>query len=336
MRVRWSTVALLLPCLQAQEPEPAADARTAVRRWLEARPATEALRDAAVRSVLAEGRTALDHVAGLLRQHEEDEGSSARVKSQALRALVVQVALAFVQRAEDSGMFFAGQYGDLAALQPWVGSLFLNLVFDTPEWYPNDRRTRLVPALRDLFPTSPGRDVVAVARDVADDELEPDDLRRALVWTLAQWDDRELADARLALLRERMASEFDEERRLAQGELAWAYYAMRDYAAAARAQRAYVRQTEELNAARLPVDYYNAACWSALAGDREVAFQELELCVRLMRSRQVDPSVRLKRDLFERDPEMALIRDTKRYRALVDAAFDLARELPEPPPPRRR
>ena len=219
-------------------------------------------------------------------------------------------------------MIFAGQYDDLRVLQPYVGHLYLNLLLDTPQWFPDGRRPLLVPALRDLYPDSPGEDAVQAIREIAEEEgLEAWNLRLALFCALAQWGDRELIDARIREVEGELETGDVEDRLDATRTLAQTYYTLRDHVAAARWHRQFLRGAEESGFKLVPADYYNAACCMSLNGDLESSLNELERCVELMRSGTVDSSLMLERDLFERDPEIAGVRKTARFAALLKAAF---------------
>ena len=51
------------------------------------------------------------------------------------------------------------------------------------------------------------------------------------------------------------------------------------------------------------------------------AFAELERCSARMLSGEVDESLMLERELFERDPELRAVRSTKRFQKLVERTF---------------
>ncbi len=319
------TVALLA-CLAAgsaaAQAEPLGGSAAAIDAWLVGDPPREELREAAAQAILDDGRAGLEGLAGRLRAAESaDPGGAKGAALAALQSLAVRVALAFLDRAEQSRMVFAGQYDDLRALQPWAGRLCLNLLLATPEWYPVDRRARLVPALRDLFGQPLEAESLARMREIVADELEPEDLRRQLAFALWQWSEREAAEAYLAGVRQKLGSDAADERLSAQRELAQAHYELRAYPIAAAHHRAFLRSAEHEEFRLIPLDYYNAACCASLSGDEKGALDELERCLRLMTSASTDPSLRVDRSLFDGDPELATVRQTPRFHALYRAAF---------------
>lgn len=310
----------------AQPPAPeravAEAVRQSVEAWLE-QPVRIETRAKAVEAILDDGRPALQFLGGLLSEVEKvAPGSPEERRRQALESLTAALALDYIERVQKSEMFYAGQYDDLRVLQPHVGNLYLNLLVETPDWFAEQRRPLLIPALRDLYPTSPSEALLRQLRDIAEDEeLESWNLRLGLFCALAQWGDRELIDRYLAELQQR-ASRVDAEDRLEiDRTLARTYHLLRDYEAAAREYGRLLRNAEAGEIVVRPEDYYNAACSSSLTGDLESALRELERCVALLCSGTVDSSLMLKRDLFERDPELANIRKTKRFRDLVSKAF---------------
>ena len=318
--------ALILPIGMAQSStsdRAVSDAtRKAIDAWIE-EPVRIETRDEAVEAVLDEGQPALAYLGKLLRsvQRVDPQSPDAR-RQRALESLTTAVALDFIERVQKSGMFYAGQYDDLRVLQPHVGNLYLNLLLATPDWFAEQRRVLLVPALRDLYPASPGEGVLRDVRDAAEnEELESWALRLGLFCALAQWGDRELIDRHLTTLRKR-ASELDAEDRLEiDRSLAQTHHLLRDYVSAARSYRQLLRSAEAQKIQLRPEDYYNTACNLSRNGDLEAALDELAACVALMRSGTVDPSQMLKRDLFDRDPELDNVRKTKRFGELVAAAF---------------
>lgn len=272
------------------------------------------------------GPPALRWLSGELNAVAADQDGSnragRRVRRQAAESLTTAVALGFIDDVKESGMVYAGQFDDLRLLQPHSGNLYLNLLLDTPDWFAEQRRVMLVPALRDLYPQRPGLRDLADIRQIAEhEELETWELRLALFCALAQWGDRELIDGHLREL-ERAAANSDEEDRLGTvRELAQTHHLLRDYAASAAHYRKLLRGAERIGAVLAPADYYNAACSMSLTGDLGSALDELERCVKLMRSGTVDPSLLLKRALFEGDPEIANIRKTDRFADLLKIGF---------------
>ena len=313
--------------LAAQKPEsrPSGPWQQEAEAWL-AKPDNEEAREEVGKAMLDAGVPALQWLSGKLRAAEKvgdgPDSQARRMQLRAVESLTTAVALGFVDRVQESGMFYAGQYNDLRLLKPYSGNLYLNLLLDTPDWFAEQRRVLLVPALRDLYPVSPGSTELADVREIAEhEELETWNLRLSLFCALAQWGDRELIDAHLVELKKR-ASKSDAEDRLGPTrELAQTYHLLRDHVTAARYFRELLRGAELTEVAVPPADYYNAACNMSLSGDLESALDELERCVKLMRSGTVDSSLMLERDLFELDPEIANVRKTERFAALLEAGF---------------
>lgn len=310
----------------AEEPPPSpAAVKAAIDAALEL-PQRDQPVEAAVKIVLAAGLPVLRDLGDRLRTAQAAEAQAPadadRGAFHALRNLVQKVAIGFVKRAVDSEMFFAGQYDDLGVLQPYVGPFFFELVIDTPPWFHDDHRPWIVRALRDLYPKSVDDGLLRALRQIADDrEFESEALREALTYALAQWGDRELLERRLQSVREQLGSGDAEDRGAALQREANLHYMARDYGKAARIQRHFLRSAEKEGLRLTPEDYYNAACSLCLSGDAEAAFAELERCVDLMRSGHVDASLQLKRTLFETDRDIAALRDSDRFRALVERAF---------------
>ncbi len=298
-----------------------------VRAWLTAERPSEELRTAAAAAVLDEGAPALRRLERRLSEvgPAAAETAAERTHRQRLESLAVAVSLGFLERAIDSEMVYAGQYEPLRALAPYSGRLFLNLLLQTPDWFPDNRRLQLVPALRDLFPESPGSVPVARMRDLAaDTRTESFALRLVLGYALAQWGDPELADRRLAELESEKERGRGSDRLDALRSIADFHYNMRDYRRAARAHRAFLEESADSDFGLVPADYYNAACCLNLAGDLPAAIEMMDRCFDLQTSPHVDQSVKLARKLFENDPEIAPLRATPRFQRQLEQAFGAA------------
>ena len=210
----------------------------------------------------------------------------------------------------------------LKQLQPKVGEFYLGLLINTPDWFPDTRRIDVVPAIRDLYPTSPGEAVQEQIKKIASNEdIEPQGLRITLQYALAQWGDRSLVKDHINELNARAQSKDAEISMLAHKELAAVYYMMRDYLTAARMHRVFLTKAEAEAHYLVPVDYYNAACCMSLSGDLGSALNLIQRCLKLNTSDRVDDSVKLSRKLFDNDPEVRAVRKTERFRKLVAAAF---------------
>jgi tetratricopeptide (TPR) repeat protein len=290
--------------------------------------------EVAVRAVLDAQPPMLAELGQRLRDAQERDAKAPpdadRGPYHALRHLVEQVALGFVKRGVDSEMFYAGQYDELRVLQPHIGEFFFGLVIDPPDWFHDDHRPWIVTALRDLQTGELDEQRLGRLRAIAEDEdFETERLRDALVYALAQWGDRELAERRLAAARRGQTAGDAEDRHAALQREASIQYLLRDYAAAAGAHQRYLRSAETAGLPITPEGYYNAACCLSLAGDQEAAFAELDRCVELMRTGRVDASLMLERKLFETDRDLAALRGTPRFAALLERAFARRQEARE-------
>jgi len=205
-------------------------ARQAMQKWIDASDERERLLDRTVESLLAAARAGLAMLAEeLAAAQKQDDGA----RTGAIRSLVGHVAHRWLGKVEKSEMVFAGQYGDLALLMPDVGSFYLGLLLETPEWFPITDRVKVVAALRDLYPKGPGRVITDRVEAMAADEREPDSLRVALSYALAQWGNRKFVRSRIAELDRKARDEDTETAILALRDLAAIYYGIRDYAVGA-------------------------------------------------------------------------------------------------------
>ncbi|MBX3462647.1 MAG: hypothetical protein KF830_05720 [Planctomycetes bacterium] len=301
--------------------EPAAPPWPQTERWLQSDQAARPALEAAVAELL------LDPPAGCAWLGAQLRAEAGPERRKGLTALVAHTTLEFVRRQRESGVRFVGQYLPLQPMQPQVGDFLFGLLLDTPDWFPHTHRVRLVPALRDLQPVSPGAPrlgrVLALAED---EEREPEPLRGALACLLWQWGLPELAQQRLDALR-RQSTEGDAEDRLrVLLELAELQYELREYRAAAATHRGLQAMARNANLQLKPIDFYQAACAHALAGEVDRALDALDACAALQASPEVDSSRKLERSLFDGDPELAALRPHPRFAGIVARAF------PAPPP----
>jgi hypothetical protein len=298
----------------------------AAERWLGTDQTDVDGRDAIVRDLLLASAAPVDAWFQAVLQGSATQPQTPRAKG--VRALATQFALGHVQQQLATEITFVGQYDRLHALQPFVTELFFDLLLETPEWFAYTRRLQLVAPLRDLVRQSPPlarRD--AVARLVENERIEPEDLRRALAAALAQWGMPEPAARVVAELRQ-AASDGDGPERLATTlELADYYVQLRDYKSAASAHRTAQALAKSAGVPLLPIAWYAATCVHALLGDVERAFAALEQCTARLAAPELDPSHRLRRTMFDLDPELAVLRGDPRFARLVAAAFP----TPEPP-----
>ena len=217
---------------------------------------------------------------------------------------------------------FAGQFEPLKPLQPWVGKVYLQLILNKPDWFPDRSRASLVPALRDLYPHGPEDSIFQQLKDVAaDEQFESDSLRRALSFALAQWGDRSIVQPMLDELQSNVDKGETMDDLYFVGKLAIAHYELREYRKSGKFWLRYLRQREALDSPATPLDYYNAACSLSLSGDIPEALAELENASKHMLSGNADPSRHIDRKLFDSDPELRAIRHTKRFRELVEKTY---------------
>ena len=157
---------LALAPVPAQGPvEPAA----AIERWLTSEHTSESLMTATVEAVC----DAPDGLKVLGKKLQALQVTPGEPRSKGLRSLMPKVALEHLRRTYKSGMTYAGQYGGLASLQPWIGPFLFGLLLGTPEWYPLTFRVRLVPAIRDLQQQLPDAARVAGITRLVEDERVP-------------------------------------------------------------------------------------------------------------------------------------------------------------------
>ena len=289
----------------------------AIEAWLASEHTSKQLMAETVKAVC----DADDGLAALGRMQAEVEDAPDAPRSKGIRSLMVQVTLEHLRRTRKSGMTFVGQYRGLEALQPWVTPFLFELLLETPEWYPYTFRVRLVPAIRDLQVRLPAGDRVAAVTAIADDEREPTDLRRALAAMLWQWGKRAQAEAQVRELQLATTEGDAQDRVDATLALADYYNLLRDYKRAAGAHRAAQALARGADVELRPIAWYAAACVHALRGDKERGIAALERCAELHSSPYLDGSLRLERKLFERDPEIALLREDARFAELVKKAF---------------
>lgn len=299
--------------------EAEARAIVAAERWLGSEQTDERLLGDAVRAMLDADSFGPRWIGAELPRALE---SKQVPRSKGMIGLATHFTLQFVDRQAGCGIVFAGQYAPLQALQPFSGDLLFQLLLQTPAWFPDTHRIRLVPALRDLQPKAPeeGRlaAVEALARDTAT-EAEP--LREALACMLWQWGHKELAQAAIARLQQDTAEGDVDDRVRGLQQLAALQYQLREYKAAAATQRGVLKLAESTKFVLRPNDYYSAACVFALSGDVERGIAALQHCADLQADPNTDSSLRLARNLPEKDPEIALLRRDPRFAAIFARMF---------------
>jgi tetratricopeptide (TPR) repeat protein len=299
----------------------------AVERWLASGQTDEKLLDAAVSAVVEGAAVGLPWLGERL---EPARRTPADARSKGLMSLATRVALEFVREQAGCGMVFVGQYRPLQALQPFVGKLFFHLLLETPDWFPDDLRQTLVPALRDLLPKPPGESIVlGIEKMCADVELEPTALRQSLACLLWQWGRKDPAQRFLADLRRECAEGDAEDRVLAHRNLGDLLYRLREYREAAGTYAALVALAAKAAVELSPADLYTATCVEALLGDKERALQMFARCAQRNGSPDLDASLRLPRKLFLADPEIAGLRADTRFAALLAQACEREEQPPK-------
>lgn len=321
--LRLSVLLVVAPTAAAQveEQQPLRDVREALDAWLASDHSDAGLLQKAVVAVLDGGTPALAEVGA---RAKKAAANADRLVGSGLDAVINQVTVGFMERAARTEMVFEGQYAPLRELQPFVGKLLLRLLLDTPDWYSQHDRHSLIAPLRDVYPTAPGEDVMRQLAAVAGDEdFEPEPVRKNLAFALAQWGDRSFVDARIAsLVAESTAEGIDGDRRAElRYELADVHYTLREYDRAARIHVDMLRQGEAAGADLGPVHYYNAACCLARAGAHDAALDELQRAATLLANESLDPSRKLERKLFEKDPDLDAVRSSPRFATIVEKAF---------------
>ena len=246
-------------------------------------------------------------------------------RSKGIRTLCTQATLEVLRRTGKAEMVFVGQYNDLLALQPFASDFLFELLLETPDWYPFTFRVRLVPALRDIQLKLPALGRVDGIVELIKNEQESEGLRNALAAMMSQWGRPEHANAVIKRLRAATMEGDGEDRVDATLMLADYYNLLRDYKNAASTHRAAQALAKGADVELRPVAWYAAACVHALHGNVERGIEALAQCARMLASPDLDSSLRLKRELFEKDPEIALLRQDKRFAALVTLAFGEAK-----------
>jgi hypothetical protein len=295
-----------------------AKVKQAVEKWLVTDQTSEEMMAETVLTVLADPAVGL---AWLGQQLPTIEKAPNAARSKGIRTLCVQVTLEFLRRTGKAGMVFVGQYNDLIALQPFASEFLFQLLLETPAWYPFTFRVRLVPALRDLQLRLPAVECVDGIVELIDNEQESVGLRNSLAAMMAQWGRPEHANAVIKRLREVTMEGDGEDRVDATLVLADYYNLLRDYKNAARAHRTAQALAKGANVELRPIAWYSAACVHALHGDLERGLEALERCARMNASPDLDRSLRVERNLFENDPEIALLRKDKCFAVLLKLAF---------------
>lgn len=314
-----------------QEPEKPQDPQTPVERarqaeravedWLNSDLQDQTLLDTAVAKMVDNGRAAISSLSIRLRKAAASPNLPHRTRI-GLDSLTSNFLLAVLEQRANSGMVFAGQYDDLRELQPTAGTFLTNLVVDTPDWFPDNMRVLVVPALRDIYPNGPGQAVIQRLVDIAEDEdFEAQPLREAVGYALAGWGDRRFVQDRIDELERNAGERKDSEELHFVRELAFVHYNLRDYASGASNWQTYRSGMRALEAPLTAHDHYNAACCLALSGQRDAALAAIEDCAERIASGPLDTTAELNERMFDTDPDLRAIRPTDRFRAAQHKAF---------------
>lgn len=305
-----------------QEPQPKTEPfprfDQAIEAWIASDGQNQDRRKAVCALVLATERESFPWLAAAVRAESDSQSN----RSKALRALLIDVVLAFIEQKRTSGVVFRGQYLGLAALQPQACEILFELLLRTPDWLADTRRVHLVPAILDLQKTQPEPSLLLGVVDLVEDvEIEPADLRNALAGLLWQWGRKEHVEARARALRDQSGEGDAEDRLLAFRELGDLWYRVQEHkrAAAAHASLAAIADTAKLELT--PTDWYWGACYNALAGKIDAAFVALNRCADLQASDRVDVVRKLPYALWQIDPDLQALREDVRFVEVLKRAF---------------
>lgn len=304
---------------QDEERASAAKVAAAIAKWLASEQTDQALLADTVKALLEHPKQGLPQLGARLPAALADR---TQLANKGVIALATHTVLGFLERQRTIGFQFAGQYAPLAALQPYAGDLLFDLLLDTPDWYPDTFRVRLVPALQDLQPEPPTPARLAgVQRLVAAADVEPEPLCRALACLLWQWGDRAPATRLLENLQAQIADSDAEDRIRVLRELADLQYRLREYRAAAATHRTMQSIAATAKVQLRPGDWYWSACLHALTGSVARGLEALERCADVQLDPGTDSSLHLERKLFEQDPEIAALRSDPRFSAVLKRLF---------------
>jgi hypothetical protein len=303
----------------AQEPKPrgAAEAGRAIETWITSDQVDKTLLARTVDAVLDAEVPGLRCLGERLRA----AGPPAEPATKGLQSLATHVCLGFLKRQADTRIVFAGQFAPLGELQPFAGKLLLQFLLDPPDWFPYPSRKDVIPALRDLFTAPPSAETLDAMAAIVDDADEDSAVRRALSHALYQWGRTRHVQPELERWRQQSTEGKLEDRVAALRELAEVHYQLRDYRNAAKVHLSLQALATASRVELRPADFYASACCLALSGDLERAFKALEQCAALQASAEVDPSLKMTRQQFERDPELARLRGSERFERILQAAF---------------
>jgi hypothetical protein len=307
------------------------ESRKLAESWLESDQTSMELRGAVSKALLQDPKVGLAWLGKQLPAAAVDPNLS---RSKGVYDLCTAVTLEFLREAQKSDFVFVGQYKPLAALKPYVVDLLFLLLLDTPQWYPLTFRERLVPALRDLQLEAPSLKQVDDIIAIIENDREPVGLRHALAAMMWQWGQRDHAQAVIIDLVRATTEGDDEDRVQSTVALAEYYSLLREYKSSANSYRALQVMAKKAEVRLQPVVWYAAACVFALSGDSKRGMEAIKRCAEMHASPHLDASLRLKRELFEDDPEIESLRKLPGFAELVKLAFG-AKSEDEPPKDRR-
>jgi hypothetical protein len=290
-----------------------------VDAWLRSDHRDANLREAAIEAVLRTADRALPWFGRRIRSLPPDaEGSQQR----AMHSLASGVVLGFIEAQRRSGIVYRGQYLPLRELQPFAASALFEWLLKTPDWMADTRRVEFVAPLADLQRDPPPPPILLGITDlIENEEIEPENLRLGLSCLVWQWGRRSYVEEAAAALRAASGEGDAEDRILALRQLADLWYRVQEHRRAASSHAAMTAMAVNAKLPLSPTDWYWGACYAALCGRLDDGLQALERCAELQASDSVDSSTKLPRSLFEKDPEIALLRADPRFAAVLERAF---------------
>lgn len=321
-----SLACMLLGGATAATQTPAEQVAAAAVAWVTSDQVAERELQTAVKVLVQHHTAAIDWLAAEL---PAALAKPTEPRGRGVTSLATHFVLGFLEQQRKTEMVFVGQYDALARLQPFVGELLFQLLLETPDWYPLTFREHLIAPLRDLQPKPPQPDRLAATRKLcAAVEVEPEALRRLVAAMLWQWGEPAAGKAVVARLQQATTEGEAEDRLLATLALADYQVLLRDYKAAASTHRAAQALARSCDVPLRPAALYAAACVHALLGEVDRGIDALDRCATLLASPHLDTSLRIKRTLFDNDPELALLRQDPRFAAIVEKAFGAAVDPP--------
>jgi tetratricopeptide (TPR) repeat protein len=226
--------------------------------------------------------------------------------------------VALLEERLATNAIYDGQYSDLRQAGAAVVERLGKWITDPPPGV-----SRLVPfrracvsALRDTV-DEPSAAVKAALQEIADDEFENAQLKQAAVFALAQFGDRERADALIAAAQRKTEGDNAGQQANAWAELADHYYNLRQYDDADAAYaRFFAIAEKQPNRVPTATAYYNWACSVARAGKIDRAFEILTKALEVGRQGE-----QLTKGLLRTDMDIAALRSDPRFPELIAKYF---------------